>query len=821
MRKFYSLFIALLTVCGLAKAQVEFDFANNNLNLPVSTSDNQDAGNVTEISSGGVTITFDNGTASTKSRLWSATAGITLRVYKGSTFTISADKEITSINFDAQASNFGLDAAPEGLNAQKWTGSAKSVTFTPSKTNQIRAITVSFDGGDTPGPGPDPGEIDWTSSATSPLTVAQLQEKAAKLEGGKNSDKEVYVKGKISQIDEISPKLADGSGYGNATYYISDDGTTTNQFYVYRGKGLKGADFTTENDIKVGDNVVVVGVIKNYVKNEVSTLEFDQGNRLYSLNGDTGGDDPGPQPGEAKGDGTLANPYNAVAASQLAKALPVGEISAESYYIQGKISSVKFYFDVDHGTATFFISDDGTTANEFQVYSVYYLGNRAWKEGDTQIKVGDSVIIYGQLINYSGTPETASKKCCLYSLNGETDGGDTPQPTYKEYTAIAPMKADVTSSRADVVFKAKDLLVTFVSGNSLYLYDGTDGLLVYGANSGIKAGDKITADIKGQLYLYNGLTEIAVSVYENLTINSSDNAVEPQKVTVADVISKARDYENELVQIEGLYAQAEALASRNVNFMDDSDNEIVVRDNFNVLTGTTFDTEAEYTVTGFVTIFTKDGTTTTQLYPRTAEDVSNGEAPQPYEFTGDGTIDNPYTVEDIQHKDATSTKEALESGVWVKAYIVGYINGSSLSENTAIFSADAPEGTDKDGNPLTVTVSNILVADAAGANTIAAVIPVGTVNKSVAREDLNLADNPEMLGQQVWLKGDIFKYMGFSGLKNVSEYSLNGSDIVTAISTVEATAAAQGAIYTIAGQRIQHINHAGLYIVGGKKVAVK
>ncbi|MBP3828940.1 MAG: hypothetical protein ILA06_01355 [Bacteroidaceae bacterium] len=545
MRKFYSLFFALLTVCGLAQAQVVFDFANNNLDLPISATGAEDEGNVTEISSEGVTITFDKGTASTNSRLWSASGNITLRVYKGSTFTVSADENITSIVFGGQASNFGLDASPEGLDGQTWTGSAKSITFSPTKTNQIRTITVT-----------------------------------------------------------------------------------------------------------------------------------------------------------------------------------VGE------------------------------------------------------------------------------------------------GGDTPDPELPEYTTIAAVKDAATVDKVNVVFKANDLLVTFVNGKNVYVYDGTDGLLLYAndasLNEGIKAGDKITADVKGQLYLYNGLTEIAVSAYENLTVNSSDNAVEPQKVTIADVTNSPKDYENELVQIEGLYAQAEALANRNINFMDDSDNEIVVRDNWNVLTGTTFDTESEYSVTAFVALYNGK----VQLYPRTAEDVTNGETPQPYEFTGDGSLENPYTVEDIQHKEATSTKEALETGVWVKAYIVGYINGSSLSESTAIFSADAPEGTDKDGNPLTVTASNIIVADVAGASTIAAVIPVGTVNKSVARENLNLADNPGMLGQQVWLKGDIFKYMGVSGLKNVSEYSLNGSDIVTAISTVEA-AAAQGAIYTIAGQRIQHINRAGLYIVGGKKVAVK
>lgn len=125
---------------------------------------------------------------------------------------------------------------------------------------------------------------------------------------------------------------------------------------------------------------------------------------------------------EAQGDGTLANPFNAVAANAVASALEQNATSTEDYYIQGKISEIKFTFDAEHGTATFFISDDGTTANQFQVYSALYLGNRNWAEGDTQISLGDEVIVYGKLTNFKGTtPETASKKAYLYSLNGKTE----------------------------------------------------------------------------------------------------------------------------------------------------------------------------------------------------------------------------------------------------------------------------------------------------------------------------------------------------------------------------------------------------------------
>ena len=122
----------------------------------------------------------------------------------------------------------------------------------------------------------------------------------------------------------------------------------------------------------------------------------------------------------AQGDGSFENPFNATGAYQYAVGLATGEV-AGPFYIQGIISSVKYTFSADYGTATFFISDDGTTeAPQFQAYSVYYFHNQPWTENDTQIQVGDSVILHGEVTNYKGTPETNSKKAWIYSLNGWT-----------------------------------------------------------------------------------------------------------------------------------------------------------------------------------------------------------------------------------------------------------------------------------------------------------------------------------------------------------------------------------------------------------------
>ncbi|MBO4340092.1 MAG: BACON domain-containing protein, partial [Bacteroidales bacterium] len=131
--------------------------------------------------------------------------------------------------------------------------------------------------------------------------------------------------------------------------------------------------------------------------------------------------DPAPEE-DPEGTGTLEDPYNPKAAYDVALALESGAKTENDVYIKGKVCSVKYTFNAQYGTATFNISQDGTTVGvQFPCYSVLYLGNKAWEEGDSQVAVGDEVIICGKLTNYQGnTPETASKEAYVYSINGQT-----------------------------------------------------------------------------------------------------------------------------------------------------------------------------------------------------------------------------------------------------------------------------------------------------------------------------------------------------------------------------------------------------------------
>lgn len=106
-------------------------------------------------------------------------------------------------------------------------------------------------------------------TAGDPYTVADAHN--AILVGGDLSNK--YVSGIISQIDSYN------STYKSITYWISDDGTTTNQLEVYSGKGIGGANFSSINDLALNDIVVVKGTLKDFN----SIHEFDKNNELVSL----------------------------------------------------------------------------------------------------------------------------------------------------------------------------------------------------------------------------------------------------------------------------------------------------------------------------------------------------------------------------------------------------------------------------------------------------------------------------------------------------------------------------------------------------------
>ena len=265
-----------------------------------------------------------------------------------------------------------------------------------------------------------PEELQPTGSGTAadPFNIAAVEKY---IDEGGSAETEIYVKGKVVSV---KPGSFDPQ-YGSLKYYISEDGTATNQFYVYNGyAGPNRTKFSGEDALKPGDEVVICGKVDNYQ----GTKEFLVGNYIVSLNGVGGTTTPDTPAGEAKGTGTEADPFNSVAANNLATSLGSGEVSDKEYYIKGKIQEIKDQFAAQFGNATFYIADD-KNSQKFLIFRTYYFGGEKWKEGDGQLKIGDEVVVCAKLINYMGnTPET-NQGGKLISVNGKTSiegGSETP-----------------------------------------------------------------------------------------------------------------------------------------------------------------------------------------------------------------------------------------------------------------------------------------------------------------------------------------------------------------------------------------------------------
>ena len=116
-------------------------------------------------------------------------------------------------------------------------------------------------------PGKGDGTLANPLDITRALAYAKLNKKDANT---------YYIKGIISQIDEVSTQ------YGNARYYLSNDGTTTDQLQVFRGLYLNGDKFTDPSQISVGKKVLILGTLDFY--EATSNPQVGRNSKIISIN---------------------------------------------------------------------------------------------------------------------------------------------------------------------------------------------------------------------------------------------------------------------------------------------------------------------------------------------------------------------------------------------------------------------------------------------------------------------------------------------------------------------------------------------------------
>lgn len=250
-----------------------------------------------------------------------------------------------------------------------------------------------------------------TGSAADPFNVAGA---VKYIEDGGSESELKYVKGKVVSIEKFD------ASYGRMIYYISDDGTSTNQFKVYNGyAGPNRTKFSGADALKAGDEVVICGNLIVFS----GTKEFQTGNYIVSLNGEGGTTTPDTP---TTGKGSESNPYTVAEAIAAIKAgAPTSEV-----YVTGIVSDVYFYND-QYKSLSYYISDDGKS-KDMQVYSGKGL-NGADFTSKNDLKVGQKVTIKGIIKSFTNKNGTeimeVDKNSTITKIEGEGTGGEvTPKP---------------------------------------------------------------------------------------------------------------------------------------------------------------------------------------------------------------------------------------------------------------------------------------------------------------------------------------------------------------------------------------------------------
>lgn len=491
----YSLMMALFLLCGSSYAgtNVKFDFDANGkdlFGLPGESSSDAGDGDITEAKTAiidGVTLTVSQAAegVTNPNRIWSKSPK--LRMYSGlMMITAPSGHNITALTFDQGKWNDKNTADSGTLSSTGWEGNAPVVIISIAGNTQFKSITVTIDGegGDNPD---DPNskslldKFDFTSGTITDNGDQTVFEFAGKAPMGETGEK-IDITGKmlfdfennictackalVTFPSEVIAVLAEADAKANA----DKDG--------FASVERDGATLT------VVSSRDFLGYSRILIK---ATLRLLIG-------------------AETMGLGVLESPMSPSQANMLAGGLGADEVLDQDVYIKGKIANIKYEFSAQYGTATFFISADGKDEFTFQCYSVYTLENKPWVEGNTQIKVGDEVIICGKVTNYNGTPETASKKAYIYSLNGVTknEGAETPDPQPQVTTATC---AEILAGADGTVYRVtgKCVEIANTTYGNWYLEDATGKVYIYGtldaegntknfASLGIEVGDEITVE---------------------------------------------------------------------------------------------------------------------------------------------------------------------------------------------------------------------------------------------------------------------------------------------------------------------------------------
>ncbi len=281
--------------------------------------------------------------------------------------------------------------------------------------------------------GPGTTDPNQKGSESNPYTVTEA---IALIKAGTAPSTAVCVKGKITAVTFFN------ATYSSLSYNIADEGSS-DVIEVYSGKGKDGANFSSKDDLKVGQTVVVKGIVKAFTKNDGTIVnEIDKNSTIISIEntGTTTPDTP------ATGKGSLSDPYNVAEAIAAIKA---GTAPTTQVYLTGIISDVAFYNET-YKSITYYISDDGK-GKDMQVYSGKGLKGADFASKE-DLKVGQKVTILGKIMKFTDKNGNdimeVDKTSSIVKIEGEGTGGGEVKP---DPTPDTPASGNIEMTDASIL----------------------------------------------------------------------------------------------------------------------------------------------------------------------------------------------------------------------------------------------------------------------------------------------------------------------------------------------------------------------------------
>lgn len=171
---------------------------------------------------------------------------------------------------------------------------------------------------------------------------------------------------------------------------------------------------------------------------------------------------------DPNGYGTAESPYTVAGVRAFIDSMTNPSVaSTDDIYVTGVISAIKYTFSSSFGTATFTMTADGQASDEtFVAYGVYYHAHaQMWTDSDTQVAVGDEVVVCGKVLQYKdGTYETSNKNGYVVSIERGALNFSAEIDNTDEVAATGGSKTITITGNVDWTITAEGLTLSATSG---------------------------------------------------------------------------------------------------------------------------------------------------------------------------------------------------------------------------------------------------------------------------------------------------------------------------------------------------------------------